>query len=268
MFAFNIKKGIPIAQVNEGLHDGSIIKLIPEDDDSIEKIDKNIETSDFMYPFKVNKKKGYFKNIELSEGTLDPIPNPEKRECLYIAGPSGSGKSTYASHYIKKFKIMFPKRKIYVFSRLNEDEEIDKHKPIRILLNEELLEDPISTEELKNSLCLFDDIDTIQNKQIKNCVKSLLEDILETGRHQNIYCIVTSHLMTNYKDTRIVLNESTSITFFVKSGDTYFIRQYLQKYGGLSKKQIDDILALNSRWVTLYKHYPKYILYQRGCYLL
>ncbi|MFM7981158.1 MAG: hypothetical protein ACKPKO_17760, partial [Candidatus Fonsibacter sp.] len=41
--------------------------------------------------------------------------------------------------------------------------------------------------------------------------------ILEIGRHFKIHCIVTNHLPTNGKDTRRILNEAHTVTYFPHS---------------------------------------------------
>ena len=149
-----------------------------------------------------------------------------------------------------------------------EDEVLDKFNPTRIQINEELLENPIQPEELQNSLVIFDDIDTIPDKKLNEAVRSLRDDLLETGRSYNIYMCNTSHQLMNYKHTRTLLNESTAVTFFPKSGSSYHIKRFLKEYCGLEKKQIQKILELPSRWVTINKVYPCFILYEKGAFLL
>jgi hypothetical protein len=207
------------------------------------------------------------KEIVLNSGEIVPYPNSDTREVLYIAGASGSGKSTYTAKYIEQYKKAFPKNKVYVFSRLEEDIAFDNLKIIRIKLNDEILDDPIQTSELSNSLCIFDDIATIPDEEIKKTVLKLRDDILETGRHNNIYVVNTEHLMMNYKYTRTLLNESSHVTFFNGSSKYHIIR-FLKTYCGLDKQQIDRILKLPSRWVTICRNYPQYILYSSGVYIL
>ncbi len=210
------------------------------------------------------------KEIKLPEGKLMPVPNIdiEKRDVLYVAGASGSGKSTYTSYYIEQFKKIFHDWPIFIFSNVEKDEVLDKLKPCRIKLDEELVNDPIEAKELINSICVFDDIDTITNKSVNEAVRKLRDKLLETGRHESVYMICTSHQLMNYKHTRTLLNEATAVTFFPQSGSTYHIKRFLKEYCGLEEKQIRRILMLPSRWVTIGKLYPMYVLYEKGCYLL
>jgi hypothetical protein len=239
---------------------------------NVEKLKSNIKNK------KVDKKiynetKKYVKDkqnkeILIHEGEIQPLPKYNERECIYVAGPSGSGKSTYIAAYASEYLKMFPGNKLFVFSRVANDECIDQLKPIRVMINEELIEDPISPQELANSLVIFDDTDTIPNKKLKDVITALKNDLLETGRHEDIYVAITSHLITNYRETRTVLNECHSITLFPAGGSTYSIKYVLKNYGGMDKNDIEKAIGLPSRWITLKKTYPQCIIYAKGIYLL
>lgn len=245
----NFKEGRPIAQIEGGKDNKKIISLS----------DKEISN-------------GFDKIKILDKGVLVPIINIDGREVDYIAGPSGSGKSTYASKIIQIYKKLFPNNNIFIFSRLDKDDVLDRLKPIRVMLDNSLIEDPIDihSEFQEGDLILFDDCDTIQDKKLKDAISKLKNDILETGRHLNLYIIITSHLINgnDRKDTRTILNEAHTLTIFPKSGSSYGINYVLKNYIGLSKDQINKILNLPSRWVTIGKNYPQYVLYEKGLYLL
>lgn len=213
------------------------------------------------------------KEFHLTDGTLSQIPmipsDEAQRDNLFIAGPSGSGKSTYASEYIRLFKKLYPDRNIIIFSRVDHDPALDIYNPTRIMINEELVDDPIDpVKELSNSLVIFDDIDTIKDKAQRNAVTALRDDILETGRHANIFVITTSHQLCNWKATKASLNEANSITFFPKSGARNQMIRCLKDYCGIEKKDVKRILDLPSRWVTILRRYPQTILYESGIFLL
>jgi len=213
------------------------------------------------------------KEVKLIDGHFIPLPQlfESGSERGYVAGSSGSGKSTYIGKYIGLYKQMFPKRNIWVFSRLTEDKELDKHDVNRILLDKGIVENPIDPEELSNgngALCIFDDIDTIADKKINEAVHKLRDDLLETGRHQKISTISTGHQLMDYKKTRTLLNEASFVTFFPQSGSSYHIRRFLKIYCGLDNKNIEKIMALPSRWVTIYKVYPMYVISEKNCYLI
>lgn len=214
-----------------------------------------------------------------------PLPNiennPKFREVLYIAGPAGSGKSTYASRYIRLWLKSHPGDNVYVFSTVPSDECIDiindEYKDLgeeegkkirRIKIDESLITNPLAPEEFTGSLLIFDDIDNIGNKVLRSAIQTLRDQVMAIGRHGSTYVINTSHQFLNWKETRASINEATSVTFFPKSGSIKGIESYLSTYSGLTKKQIERILDLPSRWVTLYCRYPKYVVYEHGVYLL
>ena len=204
-----------------------------------------------------------------------PIPNMERRELLYITGCQGSGKTSYATMYLKEFNRMFKKRPTFLFSRIDEDKSLEGIKNLKqIKLDDDLLEEPLHLDELRGSCCLFDDIENSQNKTMQKYLEDLRDEVLQNGRDHTdnkkneIYIICTNHLSSDFIKTRKIINECTSITLFPSSGSFYSINRILKVYCGLSKKEIDRILSLPSRWVTIYRHFPPYILYERGCYLL
>ena len=206
--------------------------------------------------------------IKITDGSIIPLPNKEIVEKIYVSAPSGAGKSTFCGNWLNEFKKMFKDEAIYVFSSIGEDKALDKHDPIRITLDENLLNDPISPEEVADSVCVFDDVDTIRDPKIKNNVCGFRDWLLEQGRHFKIKMLITSHLLMDHSATRCVLNEATMVCFFPKCGSAYHIKRYLTQYAGLERKQIKKILNLPSRFVCLYRTYPMYILYDKGVYLL
>lgn len=197
------------------------------------------------------------------------VKGEKQRDNLFIAGASGSGKSYYTANYAEEYTKMYPDNKIYLFSRVLDDERLDNIEKLqRIVINDELIDDPIMTEELANSLVIFDDIDTIKNEELKNEIMHMRQDILEIGRHPNIYCISTAHMLTNYKETRSLLNESNEVIFFPKSSGTKQIKYFLQSHAGMGSKDIKKVFNLKSRWVMLSKNYPQFILSEKSIYLV
>lgn len=216
--------------------------------------------------------KGYVE-IPLKDGKFQQMPNinaskNSKREILYITGASGSGKSTYTLNYIKQYKKRYNKNEVWLFSALKEDETIDKIKPKRIIIDDRLITEPLSIEEFKDSLCIFDDVDVIKVKEHREAVYGLLNAILETGRHFNISCIITNHLPTAGKDTRRVINECHSVTYFPQSGAAGQMKRLLQDYLGMDNKTLKDIRKMNTRWATIFKNYPMCIMTERKVFSL
>ncbi len=245
--------GKPIALVVGGFLDGEILHLYDSD------FDPSHPPKDLMSCFQIPI---------TDKGKISQVPglSPEQ---LYISGPNGSGKSYYTSNYLKIFHSMFPKKPIWLFSSVNEDPLLDSIPGVgRIDLTRDLVDDPIFPDQLPDSIVVFDDIDSIPDKDIATAVNSLKNSLLTTSRHSNIYVICTSHLATDYNKTRLNLNESSFVTLFPGSGASNQVTRILKEYCGLLKPQIDCIFSLKSRWVTIHKRYPMYIMYDRGIFLL
>jgi hypothetical protein len=200
---------------------------------------------------------------------FQPIPNPSvERQISYITGCSGSGKSYYTRKYCAEFAKLFPKRNIYLFSSISSDDSIDSLKGLnRIKLSPEFIEENWEIEDFRDCLVIFDDTDCITDKKTRNKVNSILNMILETGRHTNTYCIYTSHLACAGNDTKRILNEANSITFFPETAGGRTLKYLLESYMGLDKNQIKKIKALPSRWITVCKSYPRAIITEKDILL-
>lgn len=222
---------------------------------------------------KTNANEGFISDINSFKYEYFHIPNYKaKRDCLYICAPNQAGKSTYVSKYLKYFTKIYSKengnyKPIFLFSKLDTDPILDIFEPIRVDMNNFILKKN-TLETLRNSIVIFDDVDQIHDKNISKKIYDTINEILCNGAHFDIHVIVTNHLCSDYRNTRIILNECSSITMFPKSGSSHQIEYTLKNYFGLSKCQIDKICSLRSRWVTIFKHYPQCVLYSHGVYLL
>jgi hypothetical protein len=201
---------------------------------------------------------------------LFPYP-PIVSQRIYVSGPSGSGKSTFISEYIDLMQKMKggKKKKVYIFSRVPDDEPLDKlKKVIRIPLEMDFLnKHPLKVEEFKGDILVFDDIDTLLNKDISIYLRAFRDDVLETGRHWDITTLSTSHLPSDYQKTRTVINEGSAIVLFPRGMTAGSLHGFLERYLGMNKKQISYIESLPTRWVWFYKDYPKYAIHERGAFL-
>jgi len=210
--------------------------------------------------------------IDMSETDEDmrffPIPQ-KKSERIYVPAPSGSGKSTFIGLYLKELRKISPKRKIFIFSRVDEDKPLDAFKnTFRIPLRREVFEkDPLEIQKFKDGIMIFDDIDTILDKALVKYIRNFRDDVLETGRHYGITIISTSHIITNFLATRTLINEANAIVLFPKGSSFYAVSNFLERYMGFSKKQIRDVEKLKTRWIWFWKEYPKYAIYERGAFI-
>jgi hypothetical protein len=241
-----------LCKVEGGRYDRKIISVSSE----IKKEDKE------------DKYSKPFSSLKIEGGSLQQVPDPDtERQILYITGASGSGKSTYTKNYIKNYKKMFPKRVVYLFSALKTDESLDEVNPQRIVIDDSLVEVPLTAEDFKDSIVIFDDTDCISNKKHRNAVNDILNEILETGRHFNTSCILTFHLATGGRDTRKILNESHSVIYFPHSGSNVGLKRLLVDYLGLDKKTMKKIKDSKSRWACIFRNYPNVVMTERDIWL-
>jgi hypothetical protein len=202
-----------------------------------------------------------FLKFETNEGSkLEPCWNKKlERMIWFISGMSGSGKSFYAGLLLKKYKKLYPKNEIYIFSSVNEDKSFDNMKVNRINL-EGLLSEDLQSDDFANSIVIFDDCDCLTNKNIKNKVLSIQNQILEKGRHHNVSCVVTSHISTDGTSTKKILNESMRIVVFPQNANGRTLKYLLENYLGFDRHQIKYMKELKTRPLTICKSYPQIVL--------
>ena len=202
--------------------------------------------------------------------TIQQLPDKEtERSILYITGPSGSGKSYYTRNYILEYKKLFSKNNVYIFSSLDSDETLDKIPKIkRIKFTDKFLLYDFKITDFKDSLVIFDDVDSETNKFKKKKIFDILSMILNTGRHERCSCIFTSHLSCAGNETKLILSEAHSITIFPKNAGNRSLKYLLDSYFGLDKHQINYIKKLNSRFVTLIKTYPSVLISEKQAIIL
>lgn len=115
---------------------------------------------------------------------------------------------------------------------------------------------------------MFDDIDVISQKEWRKAVYHLLNEILETGRHHKVSCLITNHLPTARDDTKRVLNECHSITYFPHSGNKSTMKRLLLEIVGIDKEDMIKIKKLKTRWATIYKNYPQIAMTEKDMWIL
>lgn len=213
--------------------------------------------------------------INIKSGMVEPVPNCERDEdgsmladTCFVAGPQGVGKSHIIGKYIGNDKIHYPKKDVIIFSNFTEDKPLDIYKPLRVKIDDKLISKPIKKEECRNSICVFDDIDTIQPKKLADACRALRDDFLQCGRKENIKVLATSHQLMNYAKTRDLLNSCNKIIIFPRGTSPYHTGRLLKEYVGLDKASIKYILKLPSRWILIDKTFPSYCLHEHGCVLL
>lgn len=206
------------------------------------------------------------------DAVVFPIPQVYS-ERGYVSAPSGAGKSYFTGQYVEKIRDKFgKKRQVFIFSRVEADEALDKFGKkvtVRVPLQADLWNSVTFTpEDFKEGICIFDDIDMLQDKTLKQKVQALRQNILETGRHVKCSCLSTSHQLQNFNETRVLINEAMWVVLFPKASSIYHVHSFLEKYMGLKTQMIRYLYSLPTRWLYISKFYPRYIVHQHGVILL
>jgi hypothetical protein len=124
----------------------------------------------------------------------------------------------------------------------------------------------LNVEDFKDSCIIFDDVDVLKDKKVRNIVYTLLDLCLETGRHHNITVIITNHLACDGKNTKRILNECKTITFYPLAGINRQLKYMIENYIGFDKKEIQKLKNGTSRAVTVFREYPQFVLTENEIY--
>lgn len=207
------------------------------------------------------------KSIKLDDGKFQPIPIKDTFQLFYICGACGAGKSHMALGIATAYKKMYPKNEVYLISKLKQDDTLDKGKFIKRIKVESFLDEKPEIEEFENSLVICDDYESL-DKKLYEVLIQLINDIASMGRHHKINMILCQHNFTNYKATRLTLNEATDIIVYPASASNQALKYLLGTYCGVSSKQIQEIKKMPTRWVCLYRHHPNFIISENEVSLL
>ena len=201
---------------------------------------------------------------------FQPVPSNSERDVIYVSGMSGSGKSFYTSEYLKQYHKRWPKREVFLFSSIDEDKCLDSLKFVKRvdIKKPAFLEMTLEAKDFPDCAVVFDDCDVLTNKAIKKHVFLILDSLLQTGRHFHSTVIFTSHCACNGLQTKIVLNEASSITIFPKTSGNKALRYLADTYLGLDKHQTADLKKISGRWITIIRAYPRCALTEKTAYLL
>lgn len=141
-------------------------------------------------------------------------------------------------------------------------------KPIYVPIDNRLLTKPLEMDMFRQSMVVFDDVDVVEPKILKDKIVDIRTSMYQIGRHADIDICNTSHLVMDHSRTKLSLNESTHITLFPRMGASYQVRNMLRRYIGLGPAEIEKACNLPGRWITISTRAPRYILYENGCYLI
>ena len=88
--------------------------------------------------------------------------------------------------YVQCYKKLYKDREIYLFSGIEEDEgSLDNMKDLkRVKIFEAgFLDSDFLLEDFKDSLVIFDDLEMINSKKLKDKILKLQDSMLCGGRH-------------------------------------------------------------------------------------
>jgi DNA segregation ATPase FtsK/SpoIIIE-like protein len=83
-------------------------------------------------------------------------------------------------------------------------------------MHSEFMFDEFTAEDFKDSLVIADDLDVFPTK-IKKKVLSIINSILQIGRHFNVSLCFTTQNPTNGAETKVLLAEAHIINVFPKT---------------------------------------------------
>ena len=158
---------------------------------------------------------------------------------IYVSGATGAGKSYLIKQIVQHDE---KNRKVYYFSHLQQDDPSMKELLMHVY-------NP--GDDLKDSICIFDDYDD----------KSLSNIILERGRHDNTVAIVVNHKHREWRNTMKALNESKYVVLFPSANKSVVINEMRQI--GLNKEKreaIIDYASTHGRYMILHQHAPNAII--------
>jgi hypothetical protein len=201
-----------------------------------------------------------------TDNQIIPLPQ-EMHNIIFVSGPPKSGKTYYVNQYARLFKKIY-KRTVYYFTRNKTDPSLTESVYTKILTDDIDLDNPFTLECLADSLCIFDDIEDSQNPSITKYLYSLLNDIIKNGRHQNISVIFCNQEMTMHLRTKAILSQMTELVIFPAYTSKYNAKYVMDKYMGMSPTSIAYIYKIPSRWVTIRRVAPQYVLSQHMVYVI
>lgn len=193
-----------------------------------------------------------------------PEMRPGKRLTNYIAGRADSGKSYYSANIIRRYKKLYPDNPVYGVckTKLKDDPAYAelgiKQLAFDFFSSTEEEFDVLGSFGDKGCLVLFDDIDSALPEDLRN-ILAAIKDILNLGRKMNVSCMVTSHRLSNYMQTRDAIHESNFVTLFPKN-ELYHAIYYMCSKLGLRKEIIAGLKHKASRWITIHSAEPNFLL--------
>ena len=239
---------------------------------------KNKNKDKYLYykQLSYNNKKEPNKELFINnDDLLLPVMNRQEGgfpNRVFVAGGTLQGKSYIASKLAEDYHKLFPKNKIILFSWVNNDDNYKNLSKLKVFhkmrIDESILENPFTLEELHDSICIFDDIEHFPDKEIRKELERVRDSCVNAGRHENIDVAVARQNLLEGILTKTCLNSSFQVIGFPHSSSRYQLSEFLRRHMRLDNTLIQKILNVPSRWVLINRNTPSYVLHQKGCFLL
>ena len=97
---------------------------------------------------------------------------------------------------------------------------------------------------------------------------TIINSILQIGRHFNVSLCFTTHNPCAGNETKILLAEAHIITVFPKTTGNRALKYLLDSYLGMDKSQIAKLKKLKSRAVSVIRGYPQVVLGDQEAFLM
>lgn len=253
--------------------------------------------NDFIFAHETTtneKPVGMYNEIKLPDGELQPVPpiSDSIGGHVFIPGSTGCGKSYFCVKYAVAYQETHPDNPVYLVSYVPEEtlikETINNIPNVVRIPIEHIVEGKVTCESIANSMIIFDDVDAIPPiadeppgigiktkansksaaKKAFEKVMALRDQVLTLGRHFKVLGVITSHVALKGVETAKVLNEASLFVVFPKHSSAHQVESMLHKYVGLSRQQIERINSIPSRWVGVNRSGIRYVIYDKGCYIL
>lgn len=265
---------IEMKMVRQALNQGDVKKLNLND-----KLERAIELLKEIATDKLKKEIDFSKDKDIKR----VIPLIGARDTAYdrsicCFGPSEAGKSWLVKEICKFDKR---KRPVIVFSKIIDDVSLRELKKLRTACDKKtrLIQIPLLTEkdlfdlptntDLKDCIVLFDDIDSFP-KEMSDFLREYRDSILESGRHNNITVISTSHLLRNYGKTKTILNEAELICLF-PSANKFHATMFLKDRFGLEKQESNFFInkaMKTGRMLCMRMSAPNMVIHSKGVIMM
>ena len=230
----------PVCRISGGEYDGKVVYFVEKMHSAKSK---EIET-----PY------APFKYLKLEDAKFTPEYNDTiERNVVCALGRSGVGKSYFCDMFIQSF-MKDNNKLVFQISPFDDDPSIKKNDRIlKIEVDDETyMKHPLKMTDFPSdgSMLFIDDLDVMEiSKSTMKSIEALQTQVLNGGRHQKLSYIRTQHVTsTNDASIRKLISESHLIVLYINTGN---YKTILEKYIGLSTKQIAKLRDMPVRWIAI-----------------